>query len=45
MQAVSLQSKDLMTAQEEKYDLNYKIYHKDIYGVDFRHGKEKRKNG
>lgn len=32
-------------AQEEKYDLNYKIYYKDIYGVDFRHGKEKRKNG
>ncbi|MDE6149127.1 MAG: hypothetical protein K2F81_03400 [Ruminococcus sp.] len=32
-------------AQEEKYDLNYKIYHKDIYGVDFKHGKEKRKNG
>ena len=30
-------------AQEEKYDLNYKIYHKDIYGVDFKHGKEKRK--
>lgn len=32
-------------AQKEKYDLNYKIYNKDIYGVDFRHGKEKRKNG
>lgn len=32
-------------AQEEKYDLNYKIYNKDIYGVDFKHGKEKRKNG
>ncbi len=22
-------------------DLNYKIYNKDIYGVDFKHGKEK----
>ena len=32
-------------AQHEDYDLNYKIYHKDIYGVDFKHGKEKRKNG
>ncbi|MDO5125170.1 MAG: hypothetical protein Q4D35_02200 [Ruminococcus sp.] len=32
-------------AQDENYDLNYKIYNKDIYGVDFKHGKEKRKNG
>ena len=32
-------------AQKEKYDLNYKIYNEDIYGVDFKHGKEKRKNG
>lgn len=32
-------------AQHEEYDLNYKIYNKDIYGVDFKHGKEKRKNG
>lgn len=32
-------------AQKEDYDLNYKIYNKDIYGVDFKHGKEKRKNG
>ena len=32
-------------AQHEEYDLNYKIYHKDIYGVDFKHGKEKRKKG
>ncbi len=32
-------------AQKEEYDLNYKIYNKDIYGVDFKHGKEKRKNG
>lgn len=32
-------------AQHEKYDLNYKIYNKDIYGVDFKHVKEKRKNG
>ena len=30
-------------AQHEDYDLNYKIYHKDIYGVDFKHGKKKRK--
>ncbi|MBQ9375476.1 MAG: hypothetical protein IJU04_03960 [Ruminococcus sp.] len=28
-------------AQHEEYDLNYKIYNKDIYGVDFKHGKEK----
>ncbi|SDA12362.1 hypothetical protein SAMN02910447_00582 [Ruminococcus sp. YE71] len=26
---------------DPEYDLNYKIYNKDIYGVDFRHGKEK----
>ena len=26
---------------EPEYDLNYKIYNKDIYGVDFKHGKEK----
>ena len=32
-------------AQHEDYDLNYKIYHKDIYGVDFIHGKKKRKKG
>ena len=32
-------------AQHEDYDLNYKIYNKDIYGVDFKHGKKKRKNG
>ena len=32
-------------AQHEDYDLNYKIYHKDIYGVDFKHGKKKRKKG
>ena len=31
-------------AQKEKYDLNYKIYNEDIYGVDFKHVK-KRKNG
>lgn len=24
-----------------EYDLNYKIYNKDIYGVDFKNGKEK----
>jgi hypothetical protein len=30
----------------DEYDLNYKIYNKDIYGVDFRHGKrKKRKDG
>lgn len=28
-------------SHEEDYDLNYKIYNKDIYGVDFKHGKEK----
>ena len=27
-------------AQHEEYDLNYKIYNKDIYGVDFKHGKK-----
>ena len=25
----------------DEYDLNYKIYNKDIYGVDFKHGKKK----
>ena len=30
-------------AQHEDYDLNYKIYNKDIYGVDFKHGKSKEK--
>lgn len=29
------------TSSEPEYDLNYKIYHEDIYGVDFKHGKEK----
>ena len=28
-------------SREPEYDLNYKIYNKDIYGVDFKHGKEK----
>ncbi len=28
-------------SSEPEYDLNYKIYHKDIYGVDFKNGKEK----
>ncbi len=28
-------------SHEEDYDLNYKIYNKDIYGVDFKNGKEK----
>ncbi|MGN0633707.1 MAG: hypothetical protein ACI4JW_07530 [Oscillospiraceae bacterium] len=27
-------------SSDEEYDLNYKIYNKDIYGVDFKHGKE-----
>ena len=31
--------------QKEDYDLNYKIYNTDIHGVDFKHGKEKRKKG
>ena len=39
------EAKGAYDAQHEDYDLNYKIYHKDIYGVDFKHGKEKRKNG
>lgn len=37
--------KGVYDAQHEEYDLNYKIYNKDIYGVDFKHGKKKRKNG
>lgn len=38
--------KGVYDAQHEEYDLNYKIYNKDIYGVDFKHGKkEKRKDG
>lgn len=28
-------------SSDPDYDLNYKIYNKDIYGVDFKHGKEK----
>ena len=28
-------------SSEPEYDLNYKIYNKDIYGVDFKHGKKK----
>ncbi len=31
--------------REPEYDLNYKIYNKDIYGVDFKHGKEKQNGG
>lgn len=41
----SCEVKGVYDAQQEDYDLNYKIYNKDIYGVDFKHGKEKRKNG
>lgn len=28
-------------SSEPEYDLNYKIYNKDIYGVDFKHGKKR----
>ena len=28
-------------SSEPEYDLNYKMYNKDIYGVDFKHGKKK----
>lgn len=28
-------------AQHEDYDLNYKIYNKDIYAIDFKRGKKK----
>lgn len=31
--------------QVEKYDLNYKIYNTDIYGVDFKHGKKRKQDG
>ena len=30
--------------QSEKYDLNYKIYNNDIYGVDFKHGKKRKQS-
>lgn len=32
------------SSEIEGFDPNYKIYNKDIYGVDFKHGK-KQKNG
>lgn len=32
------------SSKVEGFDPNYKIYNKDIYGVDFKHGK-KQKNG
>ena len=33
-------------SHDEDYDLNYKIYNTDIYGVDFKHGKKgKKQNG
>lgn len=30
-------------SSEPEYDLNYKIYNKDIYGVDFKNGKKRKK--
>lgn len=30
-------------SSEPGYDLNYKIYNTDIYGVDFKHGKKRKK--
>lgn len=29
----------------EGFDPNYKIYHQDIYGVDFKHGKKQKDGG
>ena len=37
--------KGVFDKQTEKYDLNYKIYNTDIYGVDFKHGKKRKQNG
>lgn len=37
--------KGVYDKQQEKYDLNYKIYNTDIYGVDFKHGKKRKQNG
>ncbi len=30
-------------SHDEEYDLNYKIYNTDIYGVEFKHGKKRKK--
>lgn len=32
-------------SSEPEYDLNYKIYNKDIYGVDFKNGKKRKEQG
>lgn len=37
--------KGVYDKQSEKYDLNYKIYNTDIYGVDFKHGKKRKQDG
>jgi len=37
--------KGIYDKQSEKYDLNYKIYNTDIYGVDFKHGKKRKQDG
>ena len=37
--------KGIYDKQSEKYDLNYKIYNTDIYGVDFKHGKKREQDG
>ena len=37
--------KGIYDKQVEKYDLNYKIYNTDIYGVDFKHGKKRNQDG
>ncbi|MBR1664315.1 MAG: hypothetical protein IJ696_08315 [Ruminococcus sp.] len=37
--------KGVYDKQSSKYDLNYKIYNTDIYGVDFKHGKKRKQDG
>ena len=37
--------KGIYDKQTDKYDLNYKIYNTDIYGVDFKHGKKRKQDG
>lgn len=32
-------------SSDKDYDLNYKIYNKDIYGVDFKNGKKGKESG